>query len=254
MKLPFVGFSPIEPSLFPPETSKLQRKSRRLTELLKKGTITAQSEALKSWSLDFFLSPVSFNSNANSGVLSNVAFVKTTLDGRDPFDSSTRVISTTDHVNLPASIAFRSIGYKSEPLPGMEDLGIHFDEGRGIIPNDYFGRVVTPTSGSDPRHLPGFYCSGWVKSGPNGVIANTMEDAFATARAIVDDWKSKKPFLAGGHGWDALREDVEGNRLRSVSWKDWLKIDAAEKARGERIGKEREKFVSVEEMLQVLEK
>lgn len=254
MNLPYVGFSPIDPTLFPPEPAKLLRKPRRLTELLKKGTLTVQSQALKSWSLDFFLSPVSFSSGLNSDVLSSVAFAKTQLEGQDPFESFTRVRQTSDHVTFPASIVFRSIGYKSEALPGMEDLGIHFDESRGIIPNDYFGRVILPTSGSEPRHVPGFYCSGWVKSGPNGVIANTMEDAFATAEAIVDDWKSKKPFLIGGQGWAALREGVEEKKLRNVSWNDWLKIDAAEKERGERVGKEREKFVSVEQMLQVLGK
>lgn len=36
----------------------------------------------------------------------------------------------------------------------------------------------------------GLYCSGWVKHGPVGVIATTMNEAFATAEKIVQDLKS----------------------------------------------------------------
>lgn len=250
MKLPSVGFSPINPTLFPPEPSKLPRKSRRLVELLQKSTTTAQFQAPRSWSLDFLLSPAQFHSGADSEFLSSVSFFKTQLEGSDPFDASARVTPTSDQVVLPASLAFRSIGYKSEALPGMENLGIHFDEVRGIITNDC-GRVAVPT-GSEARRVPGLYCSGWVKSGPNGVIANTMEDAFATAEAIVGDWGSKLPFLDGGQGWEAIRQREVNPKLRIVSWNDWLKIDAAEKERGKRAGKEREKFDSVEQMLDVL--
>lgn len=35
----------------------------------------------------------------------------------------------------------------------------------------------------------GLYCSGWVKTGPVGVILTTMSNAFETAEAIVDDYK-----------------------------------------------------------------
>jgi NADPH-dependent glutamate synthase beta subunit-like oxidoreductase len=36
----------------------------------------------------------------------------------------------------------------------------------------------------------GLYCSGWVKRGPIGVIASTMNDAFDTAKTLVDDLPS----------------------------------------------------------------
>ena len=35
----------------------------------------------------------------------------------------------------------------------------------------------------------GLYCSGWVKTGPVGVILNTMENAFETAQVILEDHK-----------------------------------------------------------------
>jgi len=36
----------------------------------------------------------------------------------------------------------------------------------------------------------GLYCSGWVKRGPVGVLATTMNDAFETGKIIVEDLKS----------------------------------------------------------------
>ena len=40
----------------------------------------------------------------------------------------------------------------------------------------------------------GLYCSGWVRNGPVGVIATTMNDAFHTGQLVVEDLKSgEKP-------------------------------------------------------------
>ena len=134
----------------------------------------------------------------------------------------------------------------------MKDLGIHFDDARGIIPNDRHGRINTHSQHTTET-IPGMYCSGWVKRGPAGVIANTMEDAFDTAESISKDWENKQPFMSGGKGWDALKEEASKRNLRSVMWGDWQKIDAAERSKGKAIGKEREKFSSIEGMLSVLD-
>ena len=40
--------------------------------------------------------------------------------------------------------------------------------------------------------IPGLYCSGWVKTGPVGVILTTMDNAFETAELIVEDFKQGK--------------------------------------------------------------
>ena len=245
-----VSFDKIKPDLFPPgPTKSLPRTQRRMVDLLLKGS--ALHDGLKSWSLDFLLSPTKFESESN--VLSSVSFAKNELVGSHVFDPSAKTLPTAQTLSMPTGIAFRSIGYKSEALKGMESLGIRFDEARGLIPNDEYGRVTEQSPyqiGGIP--LPGLYCSGWVKRGPTGVIANTMEDAFATAKAIVQDWHSNRSFLSGHDGWDGLKRDAERRALWSVGWNDWLKIDAAEKERGRKNGKEREKFTTVPEMLSVL--
>lgn len=38
--------------------------------------------------------------------------------------------------------------------------------------------------------LLGLYCSGWLKTGPTGVIATTMNNSFDTGRAVVEDMDS----------------------------------------------------------------
>jgi hypothetical protein len=39
--------------------------------------------------------------------------------------------------------------------------------------------------------------------------------------------------------------------VATVSWKDWERIDAVERSRGEKVGKPREKIVDIQEMLAV---
>ena len=252
MNLPTVSFAPIEPALFPPNVAELHRTAKRLTQLLSKGSSNLASQAQKEWSLDFLLSPKSFEASKEAPHnLSSISFQKQILQAPNLYDSNAKAVPAGESVSLGASLAFRSIGYESEAIGGMRDLGIDFDTVRGIIPNDSQGRILNVSA--PQSSIPGLYCSGWVKRGPAGVIANTMEDAFGTAHAIFKDWKSKQPFMAGEGGWEALQEEARAKGLRPVTWTDWQKIDAAERARGKPNEKEREKFASTQEMLGVLD-
>lgn len=257
-----MAFHPIDGSLIPEDISKLPRASKRIMEIIKKGSSASLESAAKSWSLDFCLSPKSFNqSHQSPSQLGGMLFEKTLLSP-DPFDPAAKANGTGEMVDLPASLAFRSIGYKSEALPGFSDLDIPFNDSLGIIPNDPLGRVVNDNEGwttsDSSKHIPGMYCAGWVKRGPTGVIASTMLDAFSTADTIAEDWYAHAAFLNGnagssGLGWDGVKSEADKKGCRRVSWEDWQKIDAAERRRGNSNGKEREKFTNVEDMLKVLD-
>lgn len=260
MDLPSTWHHPVDQSLIPERLSEIARPRRRILELLKKGSKTALPTGPKSWSLDFCLSPHSFDESSKSpGQIGSVSFEKTKLD-LGPFARDTKAIGTGKIVDVPAQLAFRSIGYKSEGLPGFRELKIPFDNKLGIIPNDGEGRVVYDTGGMFVSQLPGLYCAGWVKRGPTGVIASTMTDAFATADAIAKDWHlTDWPFLGdlpegnvSGLGWDGLEAAALDHGCRRVSWKDWKQIDSVERARGRANGKIREKFTSIKDMLAVL--
>jgi adrenodoxin-NADP+ reductase len=245
-------------------------------QLLAKGSANDPHTATKSWSLEFLLSPDSLQwSPMHPYRLMHTKFSRNELDPADRYSPSSKItpkyLSSGKRamVNLPSSVFFRSVGYKSLPLPGLEDLGIEFDSRRGIIPNDGFGRVTSPSGlgesqelpdGSLITHLPGLYCAGWVKRGPTGVIASTMADAFTTADTLVKDLATKKdsqslledPEQSSGLGWDGIKAEAASLGLRTTSWHDWQRIDAAERERGQRKGKIRDKFSRVEEMLEVI--
>ncbi|KAK7981903.1 hypothetical protein PG996_009590 [Apiospora saccharicola] len=250
MKLQYVGFHPVDMALMPPEISKLPRARRRLMEILVKGSTAKVDGASKSWSLDFCHSPTEFIGDAN-GNLSRTVFEKTLLS--DPFDPASEVSGTGEKIDMASAVAFRSIGYKSVALPGFEETGISFDDRTGVIRNDGLGRVFSNKAqpGETPAPLAGVYCAGWVKRGPTGVIASTMEDAFSTGDAIATDWTSNARFAGDGRslGLDGVKGDIDTSRCNVISWNDWHKIDQAEKARGQAIGKEREKFTSTANML-----
>ncbi|KAF2842590.1 nucleotide-binding domain-containing protein [Patellaria atrata CBS 101060] len=268
INLPSVYFEPVDSSLIPLEVTNLKgmekRRRTRILDLLQKRGPTPMNAATRSWALKFFLRPNSFKSS--SGDLANlckVNFERTALEpNADPLDIAARIHGTGELHSLEASLAFLSIGYKAEPLPGLDSVNVPFDTKKGIIPNDLYGRVISPLEGTgdlSAGHVPGMYCAGWVKRGPTGVINTTMEDAFASAEVILRDWKEGVPFLnsgiggSTGLGWEGLRKEVEGRGLRPVSWDDWMKIDRVENERGRERGKVREKFKTIKEMLEVLD-
>lgn len=276
LTIPDVGFAPPPEdwqTLFDLSVKRLPRQLKRIAELLSKGSHTPLQSSAKAWQLGYMRSPAAFLSQ-NGSDLHAVGFERT------EFTASTSSLLTSEdpQVNLNtirnasvqptgnkslirASLAFRSVGYKSEPLPGMAEIGVPFDENLGIIPNDHWGRVLSPALGTagplTSGHVPGMYCAGWVKRGPTGVIASTLDDAFTSADIVVKDWEQGVKFQAHDGdkpaGWAAVNREIAERGIRSVNWSDWERIDAEEKRRGGEKGKERVKFQTVGEMLKVLD-
>jgi adrenodoxin-NADP+ reductase len=275
MNLPGVGFAPPpEPwdELIQVDRKKLPRQLKRIAELLERGSKTPMESADKAWQLGYLRSPVEFLSSDGQN-LNAVGFemtqytedAKALVSGDPQKDLNTirkiRVRGTGEKTMLHANLAFRSVGYQSEALPGFKNLGIPFDDDLGIIPNDVHGRVMSPDLGPagslTAGHVPGMYCSGWVKRGPTGVIASTMDDAFNTGDIIAKDWSGEVKFnndAAGERdGYVGVKKEMDQRGIRAVSWDDWLKIDAEERRRGKAKGKQREKIRSVEDMMKILD-
>ena len=225
--------------------------------------------------MNFLLSPEELIPSPNDPTrLSHVRFARNKLDPSDPYSPSAKVTPAyllngkRAQVDIPADTFFRSVGYKSLPLPGLEELGIQFDSDGGVIPNDGFGRVTTSENtgdnhqlpdGSVISYLPGLYCAGWVKRGPTGVIATTMMDAFTTADAMAADMLGDRkdamlnsPGDSTGLGWEGVRPEAEKHGIQATSWKDWERLDALEREKGKEKGKIRDKLDRVQDMLKVM--
>jgi ferredoxin--NADP+ reductase len=141
---------------------------------------------------------------------------------------------------IPCGIVFRSVGYR-----GVEMPGVPFDDKAGIVPN-VDGRVTR-----DGKVVPGFYAAGWIKRGPSGIIGTNKPCSFDTAKALVADLPALVRCPEPSR--EAVVAFMAGRGVRVVSYPDWRRIDAAEVARGAAAGKPREKFVTVDDMLRVLD-
>ena len=94
---------------------------------------------------------------------------------------------------------------------------------------------------------PALYVCGWSKRGPSGTIGTNRGCGMATAEAVLADLPARPGQRSGDP--DALLARLRHRVARIVSYRDWAAIDAAEKRRGAPLGKPREKFVSVADML-----
>jgi ferredoxin/flavodoxin---NADP+ reductase len=137
---------------------------------------------------------------------------------------------------LDCGLCFRSIGRQTIPL-----AGVPYDNLRGVHAN-IEGRVADGSS-----VIAGLYVCGWSKRGPSGTIGTNRGCGMATAEAVLADLPARRGRRCGDP--DALLARLRQRVARIVSYRDWVAIDAAEKRRGAPLGKPREKFVSVADML-----
>ena len=181
--------------------------------------------------LHFFHSPVEVV--GENGKVSAVRFEKTKLDGTG------NVVGTGEMVEYPVQAVYRAVGYF-----GSEIDGIPFDRKYGVIANQE-GRVVD-SAGS---HIPGVYCTGWIKRGPVGLIGHTKADAIETIGHLIQDQ---------GSWWKPIEPD-EGqilNTLRQrgvdfMDWSQWLRVDFEEKQQGQKRGRERLKLHDRKQMMAI---
>lgn len=168
---------------------------------------------------------------AGDGRVQRVDVGRNRLTKRD--DGSLKPVDTGERETIEAGLVLRAVGYRGVPLPGVP-----FDDKRGIIPN-VEGRVM---DGDQPCDR--LYVVGWAKRGPSGLIGSNRADSKATVQKMVED----RPGLTNAPRPPLNLPDT------AVSWSHWERIDAHEVEAGQNAGKIREKFVAVDEMLDVLQR
>jgi len=227
--------------------------SRRNVEILRDYAARAPKGHHKRIVLRFLLSPAAFLPDEH-GRLGAVELIRNELVPAP--GGGLRAQATDERETIAAGLAFRAIGYRGIPLPGVP-----FDERSATIPNRA-GRVLDPASGAP---LPGEYVVGWIKRGPSGVIGTNKKDAQETVDAMLADLA---PSGDGGDGGAPAPERGSAHvpstpdaaaveaLLRSrqpelVTYSGWQAIDRHERALGEPAGRPRVKLTRIEELLEV---
>ena len=209
----------------------LARKVEILTEFStrqrtgKPGTLT----------LRFLVSPVEILGDDTGGVR-GLRLVRNRLeaDGR----GGLKAVPTDEVEELPVDLVFRSVGYHGVPLPGLP-----FDERGGTVPHDH-GRVL-----DHDAVVPALYVSGWIKRGPSGVIGTNKPDAGETVASMLADAAAGTLPVPAAPDPASVEALVRQRQPDVGLFDDWLRIDAAETARGKACGRPRVKCVTVAECL-----
>lgn len=207
---------------------------RKNYDLLKDFVARDFGDKKKSFYIQFRKSPVEIIGPTR---VSKVVLEENELTG-EPFAQKAK--GTGRRTTIDCGLFFRSVGYRGLPIKGLP-----FHDQWGIVPNQK-GRVA-----DSEQIFTGLYTSGWIKRGPSGVIGTNKPDSEETVRSLIEDIPHLHP--AQYPHREALIERLKSDRIRYVDYADWKKIDAAEIERGQAKNKPREKFVTVEDMLAVIE-
>ncbi|MFW6599361.1 FAD-dependent oxidoreductase [Propionibacteriaceae bacterium Y2011] len=148
-----------------------------------------------------------------------------------------RLRGTEHYRDLPAQLVLRAIGYRGRRLPGLP-----FDPVRGVIPN-VEGRV-TDAHGTVQ---PGEYVAGWIKRGATGVIGTNKSDAVQTVTHLLTDLAATEP-----RDLTDVPAQLAARGKQVADFAAWLRVDAAERDRGEAQGRIRTKVATWRELTEVV--
>jgi ferredoxin--NADP+ reductase len=186
--------------------------------------------------LRFLVSPTEVV--AGDGRVAALDLVRNTLS---PTPSGTLQAKPTGaHERLSAGLVFRSVGYRGVPLPGVP-----FNDAWGVVLNDR-GRVLDPET---KQPIVGEYTAGWIKRGPTGVIGTNKPDAAETVQGMLEDVRARRTLAPAEPAAEAVTSLVRERQPQWFSYRDWLKVDEIEVARGRAAGRPRIKFTRLDEML-----
>jgi len=134
-----------------------------------------------------------------------------------------KVVPTGETTTIKCGLVISAIGYEASSIHGVPYV-------KGKVEN-VDGRVVGTN----------IYTVGWAKRGPSGVIGTNKSDASDVVKLLIEDLPSQ-PKNKGD-----IADLIVGHCI--VTQEHWEKINAAEIAKGEPLGKPRVKAVERPELL-----
>ena len=245
INLPQASMVPLAASLIePPATGPpLTRQQTRVFNLLKEGSKNAPGTTSKTWSLDFFRSPIGIADGISSAAQLSLAHTSV-----DP--TTKKAVETGLTTTISTDLVVTSLGFHGEPTVNFYDPGLRHLR-------TVSGRIV----GSNGVLIPKLYASGWASTGAKGVLASTMMNAYDVANTIVHDWQNPEgtasiqgvdvdpqlqslPSLNPNPDLDSWPQEIQEaiERKLVTQYNDWKRINDEEIRRGEALGKERERM------------
>lgn len=214
------------------EASLEARASSKSTDLvcqvLEQYAIRDPKKAPHTLQIHLFEQPVEIL--GENGRVSGIKTERTELTG----DGNVR--GTGKFTTWPVQAVYFATGYRSDAVDGVP-----FNREKNVINNDG-GHVID----EEGAIVPGLYTTGWVKRGPVGLIGITKSDASETIGMLLDDAAAGSlPSPTAGD----ITEAFADKGVDYLTWQDWQRLDAAERALGEREGRERKKYVEWEDMV-----
>ena len=248
MNLPKVSMIPLHSSLTTPlsDSRVLTRQQMRMLQLLRTGSDHSSRPNSKSWSLEFFRSPIGLDlPTSPRSPRPSLSLAHTAVDPKSYYP---KAIPTGEISTLPTDFVITSLGFHAEPVQSE-----FYDGGVGHLRN-VLGRILNESG----ETLKNVYASGWAGTGAKGVLASTMLNAYSVADTIVGDWqasskgRSVDPSPAAAPSFEvnedpqkeSIPEEVERGLKEGivVQYEDWKTIDLEERFRGSITGKERERL------------
>ncbi|EGG03543.1 uncharacterized protein MELLADRAFT_49489 [Melampsora larici-populina 98AG31] len=228
------------------------RLRKRLIELMSKSMTNQrnQTSSHRSWSFRFLRSPIAFHPDPNftsteRQPVKKIEWQRNRLLNPKPTEikphmdlsTATAIPSEPSHTfTSQADLVIKSIGYRPEVISGIPY------NSRQTSVNNIDGRVINEKG----EVIPGLYVSGWLSRGANGVIANTMYDAFLTIDKLIEDIQNNQ---LDKHN---VSNDLKINGKENVmDWNQWKIIDEVEKINGIQKGKVREKIEDLDRMMEI---
>ena len=184
----------------------IEKELRSNLEAMKLIAETTPAGRDRSLHLNFLLAPKEI---VGKDRVEGITFSINRMDGD-------KVIDTGETHTISCSLVISAIGYHALPLAGVP-------ENSGKVKN------------ADGRVDGNLYVVGWAKRGPSGVIGTNKSDAADVVKLAIEDLGTPK-----GKG---SIDDILPAGHQIISQEKWSRINAAEVAAGEVLGKPRLKEV-----------
>ncbi|MDX6517024.1 MAG: ferredoxin/flavodoxin---NADP+ reductase [Gaiellaceae bacterium] len=224
---------PADLELDPASEASLETNStaKRNVEILREYATRERSDKPKAVRLRFLWSPVAIGGEER---VESIELVRNELS-----EDGKRAVATDVVETLECGLVLRSVGYRGVPIPDVP-----FDEQRGTIRNEN-GRVLDDAG----EHIPGLYCTGWIKRGPSGIIGTNKKDATETVTLLLEDAAAGQLGSPETTAPDAVEALLAARGAAPVEYDGWTAIDTHERTAGEPHGRPRVKLCSWDELL-----